>query len=93
MVIEPKDVREMRKMIHAAARGERVDGEPSKYHISLMAPLIRAVLYMGEHDGWSNEDTMTMLAYYALKGFEQAQDRELERLANSPPPAIFWRSL
>jgi hypothetical protein len=89
----PKDVREMRKLIHDAAHGERIDGTPSHHHrLSMIASLARSVLTTGERDGMSGDDTMTMLAYYALKALEQSYDRELERLSLSPvsPILVCW---
>ena len=67
-------VREMRQRItRSAFHGGRVDGKKS--HMPAPASvMVRNILALGEREGWSGEDTMTMLAYYALLGYEGMYD-------------------
>jgi hypothetical protein len=82
----PTEVCEMRKAItNAAFRGERLteDGK-----LSLSPPLVRNVLVAAEQQGLSGEDTMTWLAYEALKGYERCMDQLIETAMLSPLPPI-----
>lgn len=76
---ELTDVREIRKLLDAAAfRGERIDGNPQGFpSISVVASLVRQVMDLGRHQGYSGEDTMTLLAYHALLRYEQMTDQIL----------------
>lgn len=80
------DPREMRKVLQEAARGDaRVDGKPlGHWSIPPASSLIRNALHAGHHAGWSGEDTMTVLAYHALRVYESAYDRLLD-VANCMP--------
>jgi hypothetical protein len=82
-------VREMRQAITRAAYGrERVDGKTLGLGAWPPAsPLASKVLRCGEHEGWSGEDTMTVLAYEALKAYEQMHDLVIQNLnAHVNPP-------
>lgn len=46
--------------------------------------MTRYVMDAGEHDGWHGEDTMTMLAYYALLELEKFYDMQLNILNTTP---------
>lgn len=91
MPTEPlTDPREMRKVLHEAARGcARVDGKPiGQWSIPPASGLIRNALHAGQHAGWSGEDTMTVLAYNALRLYEDAYDRMLDVAKFTPSPGF-----
>ena len=46
--------------------------------------LVRRVLEMARYGGLSGDDTMTMLAYYALHEREKFRDMCLEQISTSP---------
>ncbi len=81
------DIREMRKALHLAARGDySVGGEPVSQFFSATpaASLIRNVLHAGQYAGWSGEDMMTALAYHLALGYEDTFTRLLD-MANMIP--------
>jgi hypothetical protein len=80
------DFRSMRQAIHQASRGlERVDGKPlSGLGIPPAAPLVRNILHAANYAGLSGEDTMTWLAFEALKGYELFYDQLLEHAMLTP---------
>ncbi len=86
----PTDPREMRKAMQAAVyRGERVDGTGrSRGSMSVAAVLARNVMQSAEIQGFSGEDTMTAVAYYALCELERMNDRLLEQLYLMPAPKM-----
>lgn len=89
------DVREMRKAIRLAARGdESVGGERGKNWGmgSPAAPMIRSALMAGEYAGWSGEDTMTMLAYHVLLQYEDIHARFLDTMNLLPHPVMVMPS-
>ncbi len=89
------DVREMRKAIRLAARGdESVGGERGKNWGmgSPAAPLIMSAIMAGEYAGWSGEDTMTMLAYHVLLQYEDLHARFLDTMNLLPRPVMVMPS-
>ena len=75
-------LRDCRQRINAAGRRDmRVDGSKGT---PTTGSLIRSVLTLAEHEGYSGEDTMTLLAFEALKLLEQANDRQLDMLMLAP---------
>lgn len=90
------DLREMRKAINLAARGEAsVGGERGNGWgmTSPAAPMIRNTMMAGEYAGWSGEDTMTVLAYHALLQFEDIHARFLETMSLLPSTSLIHKSL
>lgn len=85
---EPTDVREMRRRITTAQRGDDdLNGEPIRGNrISTVGHVIRHMLILGEREGWSGEDTMTALAFYALRGWETATNNWIDSMMLSPSP-------
>ena len=88
------DPREMRKVLQEAARGDaRVDGKPlGQWSMPPASSLIRNALHAGHHAGWSGEDTMTVLAYHALRAYESAYESAYDRLldlANCMPSSTY----
>ena len=80
MMDETTDPRELRKHIQRCAfRGNRIDGKDSR-QINITSSMARNVLSFCELNGYSGEDTMTVLAFMALKNLEQTTDRELAML-------------
>ena len=80
------DVREMRHQINKAMHGyERVDGKDvGRLSIPPAGAMIKNIVYAAQAHGWSGEDTMTVLAYEALKGYEGLYDRVLEHAMLTP---------
>ena len=80
------DTRELRAKIHLAGyRGQRIDGGHSPAFVSA---LVRNVLVTAERNGLSGDDTMTWLAYEALKALEECQGREMQRAMLDPAPRL-----
>ena len=84
------DPREIRKLLQEIAyRGSRIDRKESgEYAISMTGNITRHVMQMAEIQGYSGEDTMAMLAYYALLQYESAMDRLLDMVNTSPAPNL-----
>jgi len=82
------DPREMRQRLRRVAYGrDRIDGRPvSMAEISPTSALVNACMRMGEREGWSGEDTMTALAYHALRRCEALQDSMLYEASIRPSP-------
>lgn len=82
---EPREVRKhLLKVMHGR---ERVDGRrPEGYSMATSSAILCNTVRWGEAQGWSNEDTMTMLAYQALLAYEAIADRMIEGLNLTPHP-------
>jgi hypothetical protein len=89
-----EDIRKMRlKITLAAYRGERFDdgdGNGSLIACAIAGAAIRA----GEAGGLSGEDTMTLLAFEALKCAEKLMDLEVQRaMLELPPRSIVTKDM
>jgi len=51
-------------------------------------PIVRAVLEAAKHRGLSGEDTMTLLAFEALKGMELYKSMVIESAMLNPNPPL-----
>ncbi len=71
---EAETVEGMRKRIRKYARDDA---------------LVHSILETGRWNGLSGDDTMTMLAYYALLEREQFRDMVLEQTMLNPMPPLF----
>jgi hypothetical protein len=87
MIDHPTDPRELRKLIRQAAyRGEPLT-KTGRDIPGVASTLARNVLHMGEFNGLSGEDTMTVLAYHLMVQCETLYDsllRQCETSLNSP---------
>lgn len=89
---QPIDVREIRQAITTAMRGAvRVDGKDTRHGYSAAGNLARNVIILGEREGWSGEDTMTVLAYHALVALEASQDQLMEVAIHTLPKGIILK--
>lgn len=76
---EPREIR--KSMMDAIRRGERIDGGDSSMMGAIGAcSLARHIITMCESQGYSGEDTMTVLAYHALLRNEKSDDELLNML-------------
>lgn len=84
------DLREIRKRLTEVRCGRnRVDGRPYGMHmLRAMSPLVSQCMTLAEHEGWSGEDAMTLLAYHALLALERSQDALYEEAMLSPGALI-----
>lgn len=86
--VDENDPQSMRLAItELAYRGAWRDDSDGR-HFDFAAALARRVLDYGKYRGLSGEDTMTMLAYHALKQYEAMAQRVLEFVNASPAPPI-----
>jgi hypothetical protein len=84
------DMREVRKLFRAAARGEqRIDGSPIRM-VCYAANLLRNAQDLAAYRGFSGEDEMTLIAYQALLAYEKAMDTLLQHVSlNILPHLVF----
>ena len=80
------DIRELRgKILLAGRRGQRIDGG---HPPTVVGALVRNVLASSEISGLSGEDTMTWLAFEALKALEEVLGIEMQRAMREPAPRV-----
>ena len=73
---EPKSIDDMRKLIMEASRD---------------SSLIHAAMQAADYQGLSGEDRYAMLAYRALRSYEDAFQRQLQMLNTMPMPPFIVR--
>lgn len=80
-------VRDMRKAINDARAGyTRADGTGKRGTLPPTSAMIQACLIMCQREGLSGEDTMTVLAYHALVGYEKLHDLVMEQISLTVNP-------
>jgi hypothetical protein len=79
-------LRDCRQRISACAyRGNRVDGKrPGPFQHEGASIMVRNCLRMAEIEGYSGEDTMTVIAFEALKQVEHLLDLVLQHSMGNP---------
>jgi hypothetical protein len=79
------DPKEIRKYLRERVYGRWPNGP---HTVDMSAPLIHTVLIYCEKQGYSGEDTMTLLAYQALLRADDYAERLMKLLDSMPSPPI-----
>jgi hypothetical protein len=84
------DPREMRRLMLEVSRGRQtIAGEYAEMlDWNRCGSIIREVFMSAEHQGYSGEDKMTLLAYHALLQLEDVTKRLIDLHSIMPPQKI-----
>jgi hypothetical protein len=81
-VKNPNDMR--REMQRISATGMMEDGEPS----AILASIVRTCLQAGRYEGWSGEDTYTVLAWQLLNTGKRLERAVMDEAVMRPPASV-----